>query len=225
MPGDAYRRMASIYDPLLDPWLNPLRRAVAEMALRHGWRRVLDVGGGTGRQCQVLAAAGVACMVIDHSPAMLRVARQRRGPLLEVVQGDATHLPLASPVAPVAPAATAVEAAESGVDAVLFSLCLHEMPPAMRLAALQEAARVARAVVVVEYALDQGPRWGSWAVRLAVHVPERMAGRQHYAMFRDFLARGGVQGLLRTAGYAVRERRDLYQGALAVILARPAAGG
>lgn len=213
MPGDAYRRMASIYDPLLDPWLNPLRRAVAEMALRHGWRRVLDVGGGTGRQCQVLAAAGVACTLIDHSPAMLRVARQRRAPLLEVVQGDATRLPLASPVA------------ESGVDAVLFSLCLHEMPPAMRLAALQEAARVARAVVVVEYALDQGPRWRSRAVRLAVHVPERMAGRQHYAMFRDFLARGGVQGLLRTAGYAVRERRDLYQGALAVILARPAAGG
>src|SRR5437016_5290843 len=43
--------------------------------------RVLDVGGGTGRLAEVLAAAGCAVTMVDFSPAMLQVAARRHARL------------------------------------------------------------------------------------------------------------------------------------------------
>ncbi|AGW13760.1 class I SAM-dependent methyltransferase [Megalodesulfovibrio gigas] len=205
MTEDEYGVVSGIYDPLLDPLLAPLRRAVAAMARARGWTRMVDVGGGTGRQCQALAAAGVSCLLVDRSPGMLRVARGRRMALLDVLQGDAVCLPLAA----------------AGADAVVFSLCLHEMPHHVRQAALAEAGRVGRMVVAADYALPESADWRGRAALLAAHLPERLAGRRHYAMFRDFLARGAAAGVLQAAGFEVLERASLFQGALAVILARP----
>ncbi|GAB7080276.1 methyltransferase domain-containing protein [Megalodesulfovibrio paquesii] len=210
---DEYRLIAKIYAPLLEPLLAPVRAEVAALAAQEGWRLVLDVGGGTGGQCVALHHLGVRCLLLDRSPAMLRAAwRERMEGRALLVQGDAAAVPLA----------------DGAVDAALFSLCLHEMEPALRRAALAEAGRVARAVVVAdyaEYAGDARPRAGSRArellARWVAHVPERLAGRRHYRMFRDYLTRGGAAGLLAEAGFRVRVRRNVLQGALAVMLAVP----
>ncbi|MEV4538629.1 methyltransferase domain-containing protein [Asanoa sp. NPDC049518] len=54
--------------------------------------RVVDVGCGTGRAVAELAAGGAAATGLDHNPAMVDVARERR-PDGDYRVGDAHHLP------------------------------------------------------------------------------------------------------------------------------------
>lgn len=59
-------------------------------------QRVLDVGCGTGRHAVPLAAQGLQVTGVDLSPAMLARARARAmaaGVELELIEGDARHLP------------------------------------------------------------------------------------------------------------------------------------
>ncbi len=203
---DEYAVFSKVYDLLLDPFLAPMRREVAAVVTAQGWTRVLDVGGGTGRQCQQLAAQGVHCLLLDASPAMVRVAARHRHCRYQVIQGDARQSPIN----------------RQGVDAVCFSLCLHEMAQPLRLAALAEARRVADHVVVADYVSGRTPPWHTRAMRLGVHAPERMAGRRHYREFCDFMARGGAEAVLQEAGYTIRERRPLMAGVMAVIRAEAA---
>ena len=72
---------------------------------RHRWRRVSDLGIGTGDLVVALARAGYAVVGVDRSPAMLAVARAKvaaasptpaRAPVL--VQQDLRALDLDAPV-------------------------------------------------------------------------------------------------------------------------------
>jgi len=54
---------------------------------------LLDIGGGTGRVAQHLAAAGVQVVVVDPAPAMLKATRQKG---LPGVRALAEQLPFAS---------------------------------------------------------------------------------------------------------------------------------
>ena len=54
---------------------------------------LLDIGGGTGRVAQHLAAAGVQVIVVDPSPVMLKAAREKH---LPGVRALAEQLPFAT---------------------------------------------------------------------------------------------------------------------------------
>ncbi|MFC7165718.1 class I SAM-dependent methyltransferase [Halospeciosus flavus] len=84
-------------------------------------RRVLDVGGGTGRAARVLG--DFEPVVVDLSRPMLRVAHEKG---LRTVQGDARRLPVA----------------DESVDAAVFVDALHHVPDVP--AALADVARVLR---------------------------------------------------------------------------------
>ncbi len=55
-------------------------------------QRLLDVGGGTGRTAVKFAATAREVVVLDHSPAMLKVAQGRSARLTTVV-GEAENIP------------------------------------------------------------------------------------------------------------------------------------
>ncbi|MDR3043160.1 MAG: methyltransferase domain-containing protein [Desulfovibrio sp.] len=246
MTADPYARIAEWYDLLLNPVLDGVRRAVADVCRAEGLLRVLDACCGTGRQCAVLRGAGVACVGADFSPAMLGAARSATrvarpcerdassgGGCVPPVIARPSGMSGSVPSAPASPPslsplllpslsllradARVLPFADNVFDAVVLSLALHEMPEPVGNAALAEALRVAPRVLLADYRLAE--RNLDLPAALFVHLPERLAGAEHYRNFRGFMARGGVEGLAHRTGLTILRRERLFGGAGALLLA------
>jgi SAM-dependent methyltransferase len=90
-------RFAEVYDD----WYGDVCDAeatverVAALAITSGDRRVLELGGGSGRLALPLAAAGIPTWTVDASLAMLRRLRGKPGgEAVHIVVGDMAALPL-----------------------------------------------------------------------------------------------------------------------------------
>ncbi|MWV63996.1 methyltransferase domain-containing protein [Halorubrum sp. JWXQ-INN 858] len=114
-----FDRIAPLYDRVMPPASGEALAAGFDRAERP-IRRLLDVGGGSGRAAASIV--GPEITVVDVSFGMLARAREQRG--LPAVAGDAGRLPVCDGV----------------VDAVMIVDALHHLPD--RTAALGEAARV-----------------------------------------------------------------------------------
>ena len=93
--------------------------------------RLLDLGCGTGRLLRELAPLGYDCTGVDLSPEMLRVARQKCGPEVALIEANLTDL-------------SAIPDASFDYAACLFSTLGMIRGRANREAALREARRVIR---------------------------------------------------------------------------------
>lgn len=114
---DRFARFYDLGSPTVDA--APIRAGLSRADRRI--RRVIDLGGGTGRAAAALSAP--ERVVVDASRGMLRKAR---GKGLDCVQGNAMGLPLA----------------DESADAVVIVDALHHMSGAE--AVVAEAARVLR---------------------------------------------------------------------------------
>jgi SAM-dependent methyltransferase len=99
---------------------------VVDLLAPDAGERILDLGCGTGRLTDRIAATGARAVGVDSSPAMLAEARASR-PRPEFVRADATALPF-----------------EAAFDAVFSNAALHWIPAADQPDAL---ASVRRALV------------------------------------------------------------------------------
>ena len=114
-----FDRLAPLYDLAMPPADGTALAAGIDRAERP-IRRLLDVGGGSGRAAAALT--GPERTVVDASVGMLRRARTARG--LSAVAGDAGALPVG----------------DAAVDAVVIVDAFHHLPD--QTAAVSEAARV-----------------------------------------------------------------------------------
>ena len=114
-----FDRLAPLYDLAMPPADGTALAAGIDRAERP-IRRLLDVGGGSGRAAAALT--GPERTVVDASVGMLRRARTARG--LSAVVGDAGALPVG----------------DAAVDAVVIVDAFHHLPD--QTAAVSEAARV-----------------------------------------------------------------------------------
>lgn len=205
---DEYESIAPLYDPVTALALWAVRRRIAALLAGFGAARVLDLCCGTGRQFLTLPPCVARAVGVDASAAMLAVARRACPPWVRLLRADAAHLPLA----------------EASFDAVLISFALHEKPHETRLAMLAEALRVAGSrgrVLITDYALPQ-----SVSARMAgavAHGVERLAGGEHYRLYRDYMVRGGTTGVLLTAGHMARRLAWPGWGAIGVYEVRAGA--
>ena len=119
-----------VFAPHFDAWRGPPGEEEIDGLARllAGSRRVLDVGGGTGRYAAPLAEQGHALTLLDPSRGMLREARRKGLPGL--VAGTATRMPFP----------------DGSFDALLFVEMLHLM--ARWVDVVHEMGRVARGPVV-----------------------------------------------------------------------------
>lgn len=91
MPTAHYDGVATWYDENIRPSpeiLDTARRLTGE-----GTGRCLDLGCGTGSYLGLLVDLGWSVTAIDLSEDQLRLARDRAGESVELLQGDAAHLP------------------------------------------------------------------------------------------------------------------------------------
>jgi demethylmenaquinone methyltransferase/2-methoxy-6-polyprenyl-1,4-benzoquinol methylase len=201
LTGDAYGRLARLYDPVTAPFLDPVRRLAREVLLGRGARRVLDACCGTGRLVRWLRAADMAAFGVDASPAMLARARRPRADRPPLARMDVRRLAFA----------------DAAFDAAVICFALHENTEADRLAMGRELLRVVRPgghLLLVDYVVPARPT----AMGALVSLAERLAGAEHSGNCRDFLARKGVADFAQRLGRSVAASYPCLGGQAALIV-------
>ncbi|HUT87624.1 MAG TPA: class I SAM-dependent methyltransferase, partial [Candidatus Heimdallarchaeota archaeon] len=155
----------------------------------------------TGAQCRLLARAGMAATGVDLSEAMIVAARRHGGRNVRYLHGSAFHLPFA----------------KGSFDASLLLLALHEHNEEERGLMLVEALRVVRPdgyLLIADYTVPNYPSFHiPWQT---IRLIEGLAGAEHRAGFRDFVARGGLAGLLTRHELAPAHKSHSHSGAIGI---------
>ncbi len=208
IPDDRYRLASRWYDLFIDPLVHRVKRVALDACPVSDGMAVLDVGCGTGTLLERIGRSGCGLWGIDASPAMLGHARRRLGPRAELHQGSAERLPFP----------------DGRFDVVSFTMVLHELTDTVRGAAVREASRVVRPggrLLVVDYAAEAARSLLGRASRAAAIAIEWSAGGEHWAGYRSFVVRGGVDGLLEQHGLVPEVRRVVAAGTFVVSVSRP----
>jgi len=193
MKEDPYRIIAKAYDWLYEPSASILRRIGLQVFPPRENISILDVGCGTGTQLALYNKAGCKLFGVDTSPAMLEKARCKLGETAELRLEDASHMPFPNQT----------------FDLVTMVLVLHEMPALLRPSILSECKRVVKAegrVLLIDFNFGPYPFPMGYVWRMLRRFFEITSGREHYAHYRDFKARGGLEPLIAEAHFSVDKR-------------------
>ncbi len=204
--SDDYGGAAVLYELLIEPMVGWVKREVAEIVAERDYRRIVDIGCGTGEQLRLLQSPGRALAGADRSGAMLAAARAKLGRPACCAQADARRLPFAG----------------GSFDLAILSFVLHERPAGEREAILGEAVRVvgsAGALLIIDYLEPRGG--GGQIAGALIGMVERLAGGDHYLNYRDFVNDGGLDAAVYVGGFETVHVRDTALGAIRIFLAQP----
>ena len=152
----------------------------------------------------MLARAGLDVTGVDHSGAMLKVARGKSPPTVSYVLGNAENLPFEP----------------EAFDCVSVSLSLHEMAYHTRIGVAVEMLRVLAPdgrLIVFDYAASENTKF---ALALGfLGILERIAGAEHFANFVRFTRMGGIGHFLKAFPLRTITTRSYFLGALQLIVA------
>ena len=207
---DPYRRIARVYDAIVEPFNKSLRGYVVKVARPEAGMKVLEVGCGTGANLALFAETDCEITGVDLSPSMMDLARKKLGDRADLRLSDAADMPFA----------------DDSFDLVLAFLTLHEMPPAVRAPVMEEIVRVAGAdgkALFVDY--HPGPIGFpmGWFYKAVILTIEFGAGWEHFQNHRDFLARNGLPKLTGDHGLSVVKERIVAGGNIQVALTKRSA--
>jgi SAM-dependent methyltransferase len=193
------------YRALIDPLLRSLRPRIVGICRELGARDVLDIATATGAQCRALGRAGIRATGLDLAEAMIVAAQRRGGSNTQYVRGSAYELPFP----------------DGSFDASLLLLALHEHPEDERSLMIREGIRVLQiggALILADYAKPTHSR---------LHIPwqlirliESAAGPEHSAGFKDFVAHGGLEGLIERHGLTVASTTSSHFGTIGIAVVR-----
>lgn len=215
---DVFRLVAPRYDLMNDlmsfgihrPWK---RAFVAGLAVTPGLRAV-DLAGGTGDIARLLAARGADVTVVDPSEEMLAVGR-RRSPGIAAIAAEAEHLPFA----------------DASLDLVTMSFGIRNVTHMG--AALAEIGRVLKPggrFACLEFSTPHWlirPGYQLWSRTAIPTLGALVAGKvEAYRYLIESIERFPDQarfaGLIRDAGFAQADWRNLSFGIAAIHVARKA---
>ncbi len=177
---DHYKLLADIYDPALFFALHKIRKRVVQLVKDIQPDSIIDICCGTGNQLKYLKKHGFENISgVDISESMLRQAE--KGPdKIECDNQDATEL----------------SHTNDSFDLGIISLALHEKPFDIARKIVQEAHRVIKPagyLILIDYAFDEKT---NKFFKIPVHIAERLAGKDHYKHFRQYLGFGGMDRLM-----------------------------
>ncbi|MFC1706225.1 class I SAM-dependent methyltransferase [Planctomycetota bacterium] len=205
MTNDQYRWVARFYDGLFGRMNSGLWEIGLRLLPPRPGMTVLEIGCGTGALLDRYRERGCTVFGIDLSPAMLEQAHRRGAGC--VCLGDASRMPFCA----------------GRFDVIVTSLVLHEMSPATRSAVLKEAALALTEqgrILVIDY--HKGPVRSArgWLKKLVIIAAEIGAGRRHYGNYRNYMALGGLPGVITGTQLAVEEQKIVGAGTFSVSVLR-----
>lgn len=208
MVKDPYRKFAAHYDRFVGRFTNALRHIGMKMHPPKPGTKVLEVGCGTGTNLTLYHRAGCSVYGIDLSPSMLEVARTKLGEGADLQLGNASSMPYQ----------------DNFFDLVIAMFILHEMPREIRPQVMREMIRVTKQegrILIIDF--HPGPiRFPKgWIYRAFIPVIERVAGREHFSNYRDFLSQKGLPGLIDAQQLIVDRQKIVSAGNIAFFLAKP----
>ena len=207
MKVDPYKKIAKLYDTLFEPLNSALRSIGMNMFPPREGMAVLDVGCGTGIRIEFYQKAGCNVFGIDQSSSMLQVARNRLGENADLCMGDASNMPFQDKV----------------FDLIVISFVLHEMPRAVRAAAINESKRILKddgRILLIDFHPGPIRPLKGWIFKGISTLVEIAAGREHFKNYRDFFANKSLPGLISTHGLSVDKEKIVSRGNIALFLLR-----
>jgi ubiquinone/menaquinone biosynthesis C-methylase UbiE len=205
MKKDPYERVAARYDRMIEPSASRLRARGLEICPPRENQRILDMACGTGTQLTLYARPGCELAGVDLSPAMLETARRKLGDTVDLRLGSATETGFAG----------------ASFDLVTVVLALHEMAPEVRLLVMRECRRVVKPggrILLIDFHYGPYPFPRGWLYKAFILWMEVGAGRTHFAHYRDFMARRGLDALVADQGFSVTHRFVVDGGFAAIFL-------
>ena len=204
--NDPYRRVAGVYDRLIEPMQAGVRRVAIDVVPPQPEWQVLDVGCGTGTGMVSYVEAGCMVIGVDVSTAMLKIATARVGDRAELHLTDGDTLPF-----------------DGGrFDLVTTTMVLHEVPADARTALVTEMARVAKPdsrLLLIDFRFGSLRGWRGPTFRALSGVIERFSG--HYSGYRSFKASGGIPGVVGEAGLTIVREKIVGGGTVAIYVVAP----
>lgn len=183
------------YETLVDPLLRDLRKFTPEFSGMKAGDKVIDVCCGTGAQVLEYGRHGIIATGIDSSRDMLKIATRNRmrqkAVNVSFQLADATNLPFP----------------DGYFDYATVSFGLHDKEKPIRYQIIFEMKRIVKqdgALILIDYQVPL-PR-NAWAV--FARAIEFLAGGSHYQGFKDYLANGGLEDILKN--HALREEYRTY---------------
>lgn len=195
------------YETLIDPLLREIRGFTPEFSGMKPGDSVLDVCCGTGAQVLEYGRRGISATGIDISTSMLKVASRNttKQKLTNVsfYLADATKLPFAN----------------NCFDYVSVSFGLHDKGRLTRYGVVSEMKRVVKqdgTLIFIDYAVPLDKN--IWA-GLSMTV-EFLVGGEHYRGFKDYVASGGLEDILKVYHLRKDDSICLKGGLIMIIKAR-----
>jgi ubiquinone/menaquinone biosynthesis C-methylase UbiE len=189
------------YETLLDPLLRDIRKFTPEFSGMKAGDKVIDVCCGTGAQVLEYGRRGIVAIGIDISPGMLKIATRNRirhkAVNVSFQLADATKLPFPN----------------GYFDYASISLGLHDKGKPTRYKIISEMKRVVKqngALILIDFQVTLPKNvWG-----MSARVIEFLAGWSNYQGFKDYLANGGLEDILKNHGLREECRTTLKSGLL-----------
>jgi len=194
------------YSTLVDPILKDVRTCVAGLSGIKAGDRMLDVGCGTGDQVFHYEQKGAIATGVDQNPNMIELAernKKRRGFKHSTFRiASATEMPFP----------------DGCFDCASISLALHEMERDERNKAVSEMKRVVKkkgTLIFIDFHVPLPKN----SIGYFIKGVEFIAGRDNHRCFRDYLAKGGLNQLLKENRLTPQKQALLKRGNLQVIKA------
>ncbi len=198
-----YQYSAKFYDPLLYPFIRPIRNKVIALVKQYGYKSILDVCCGTGDQLKLLKQYGFDAEGIDLSEAMLTVAGRGKYKA-NCIHQDATQM----------------HYRDKKFNLVMTAFSLHEKSHTSARKIIEEMVRVTSEggdMLIVDYELSEKT---STLSKVLVYFIEWLAGGEHYRNFKSYIKKGGLPELLSDNRLTEVERHYFGQHSIVLILLR-----
>ncbi len=189
------------YSIFIDPLLTTMRKRIA-LEIKSN-EKVIDIACGTGAQVFALSKVAAKTTGIDLSESMINFAKKaslkHKTNNIDFFVCDATNLKSFK---------------NNDFDIAIMSLALHQFSPKLHAPILIEMKRVARKIIIVDYAVPLPKNYTGFGSRVA----EFLAGKEHNQNFKSYYKLGGLNEILKSNNLKIEKSKLMGKGAFMMVV-------